>query len=291
MKNIGFIGLGNMGSYMALNLIKSGYEIFGFDTNKNAYDFFKDNKLNKCKSINEITEACKIIFTMLPDGKIVKKVWEECLKNMSANSIVIDCSTIDVETSILLHKKSKEKWIKSLDAPVSGGTIGAKDGTLTFMVGGENDTFKEIKPYFKIMGKNYIYCGSGGDGQGNKLCNNLLLAITMTGLGEVIHLAKELNLNLENLFNVMSTSTSSCWALNSYCPIKNVGPNSPADNDFKPGFSSSLMLKDLTLALEACKKIKYNPELGEKVLKKYFDFVKAGKGNLDFSSIVNEVHK
>ena len=153
MKNIGFIGLGNMGSYMALNLIKSGYEIFGFDTNKNAYDFFKDNKLNKYKSINEITEACKIIFTMLPDGKIVKKVWEECLKNMSANSIVIDCSTIDVETSILLHKKSKEKGIKSLDAPVSGGTIGAKDGTLTFMVGGENDTFKEIKPYFKIMGK------------------------------------------------------------------------------------------------------------------------------------------
>lgn len=291
MKNIGFIGLGNMGSYMALNLIKSGYEIFGFDTNKNAYDFFKDHKLNKCKSINQITETCKIIFTMLPDGKIVKKVWEECLKDMSANSIIIDCSTIDVETCILLHKKSKEKGIKSLDAPVSGGTIGAKDGTLTFMVGGENDTFQEIKPYFKIMGKNYIYCGSGGDGQGNKLCNNLLLAITMTGLGEVIHLAKELNLNLENLFNVMSTSTSSCWALNSYCPIKNVGPNSPADNDFKPGFSSSLMLKDLTLALEASKKIKYNPELGEKVLKKYFDFVKAGKGNLDFSSIVNEVHK
>ena len=291
MKNIGFIGLGNMGSYMALNLIKSGYNVFGFDVNDSAYDFFKDKSFNKCKDINEITKVCKIIFTMLPDGKIVRKVWEECLKNINTNSILIDCSTIDVETSILLHKKSEEKGIKSLDAPVSGGTIGAKDGTLTFMVGGEKGTFEEIEPYFEIMGKNYIYCGSGGDGQGNKLCNNLLLAITMTGLGEVIHLAKKLNLNLENLFDVMSTSTSSCWALNTYCPVKDIGPNSPADNNFKPGFSSSLMLKDLTLALEACRKVKFQPELGGKVQQKYLNLVNSGKGNLDFSSVVNEVYK
>ena len=285
MKNIGFIGLGNMGHYMSKNLLKSGLNVSGYDVNIAAFETLKDFKIKKTNSLEEISQYQDCIITMLPNGEIVKKVWQELFKKISQNTLLIDCSTIDIETSNFLHNEARKNKLLSLDAPVSGGTIGAENQSLTFMVGGSEEAYKLALRLFNKMGNKSIHCGKNGSGQAVKMCNNLLLASTMSSLGEVIQIATKLQLNKEKLFDVISTSTGSCWALNNYCPIEGVGPISPADNKFKPGFSSNLMLKDLLIAYEASKGL--NLELAEIVINKYQKAVKEGKGHLDFSSIVN----
>ena len=288
MKNIGFIGLGNMGKGMSINLSHENLKIVGYDINKDTTEILKNEKIDILYDLEELSKKSEIIITMLPDGPIVKKVWSEIINYLKPNQYLIDCSTIDVKTSRELQMQAKNKGVFTLDAPVSGGVIGAEQGTLTFMVGGNSDTYNEMKFLFEIMGKNSILCGEEGAGQSAKICNNMLLASTMIAVGESFKLGKNLGLDLDKLFEVISTSTGSCWAVNSYCPIKGIGPNSPADRDYEGGFATALMYKDLGLAIDAATETKTDINYGIQTFQKYKQVTKNKKGNLDFSNIINE---
>ena len=288
MNTIGFIGLGNMGTGMSINLLKNGIKVLGYDINKDVYKNFKNHKIQLVDHIKNLVEESKIIITMLPDGTIVKKVWTDVMSYTKPNQYLIDCSTIDVKTSKYIQNEAKENNLFTLDAPVSGGVMGADQGTLTFMVGGQVDIYNKIKYLFDIMGKNSILCGAEGAGQSAKICNNMLLASTMIAVGESFNLGKKLGLDLKKLFDVISTSTGSCWAVNSYCPIKGVGPNSPSDNNYKGGFATALMYKDLGLAIDAATQTNSEVNYGLQTYKKYMKMVKNNKGNLDFSNVINE---
>ena len=187
----------------------------------------------------------------------------------------------------MLHKKCEINNFLCLDAPVSGGVIGAENGTLTFMVGGDEEAYELALPLFEIMGNKSVLCGSSSSGQTAKACNNMLLAITMIGVGEAFNLGNNLGLNSEKLFQVLSTSSGSCWAINNYCPVKNIGPNSPADNSFKPGFAASLMLKDLTIALKSIENSGTKAPFGKKAQERFSEMIDDKKGDLDFSAIIN----
>ena len=199
--------------------------------------------------------------------------------------MITDCSTIDVDKAKILHKKCKDRKLLSLDAPVSGGVGGAENGTLTFMIGGTEDAYELMLPLFEIMGKKSLLCGSYGAGQATKACNNMLLATTMIGVGEAFNLGKNLGLDPQKLFEILSTSTGSCWAINNYCPIKGVGPESPVDNNFEPGFSASLMFKDLSIALKAIHTTNTSAPFGTKAQETFKNMVDQKKGDLDFSAI------
>jgi 3-hydroxyisobutyrate dehydrogenase len=288
MKKIGIIGLGNMGMEMAKNLFKSNYLVSGYDVNKEVLENAKEFGINPISSIEKISHSNEIIITMLPNGEIVSSVWSEVLKFASNNTLLVDCSTIDIKTTKLLNEMALKLNMQALDAPVSGGTVGAQNASLTFMVGGEKKSFERMLPIFESMGSKAVLCGPSGSGQGVKMCNNLLLAITMKGVSESFNLAKKLNLNDNALFDVISTSSGSCWAVNNYCPIPNIGPNSPADNNFNPGFSINLMHKDLSLAAKAADECKANIEFGNLCIKLYKSMIQLGKGNVDFSSIIKQ---
>jgi 3-hydroxyisobutyrate dehydrogenase len=288
MNKIGFIGLGNMGFFMSKNLAENGFLVDGFDLSENALEKMKQTNVNISKNLEEVCKNKNVIITMLPDGSSVKSVWNEAIKFINNDTIMLDCSTIDINVAQDLHKICKNKNIESIDAPVSGGTIGAENGTLTFIVGGSKKIYEKVTPLFDIMGQKSILCGEGGSGQATKLCNNLLLAITMSGLGEALKLANSFNLNLEKFFEVISTSTGSCWALNNYFPVKNIGPTSPADNEFKPGFSSKLMLKDLDLAKKGAEENNLKLDLNNYVINKYKKIIENNKGEYDFSVIVKD---
>ena len=286
MNKIGFIGLGNMGFFMSRNLAANGFSVDGFDLSENALQKMKPTNVDISKNFEEVCKDKNVIITMLPNSNAVKSVWHDAIKFINVNTIMLDCSTIDVDVAKDLHNFCKRKNIESIDAPVSGGTIGADNGTLTFIAGGSKETYKKVRPLFDIMGQKSILCGEGGSGQAIKLCNNLILAVTMSGLGESLKLADSLNLDLEKFFEVISTSTGSCWALNNYFPVKNVGPVSPADNEFKPGFSSKLMLKDLKLAKKGAEENNLKLDLNNYVISKYEKLIENNKGELDFSVIV-----
>ncbi len=288
MKTIGFIGLGNMGKGMSINLAKEKINVVGYDINHKTYEKLKSHNIELTNSLETLMKKSDIIITMLPDGKAVKKVWSEAIAFSTPGKYFIDCSTIDVKTSKSVQMQAKEKGLLTLDAPVSGGVIGADQATLTFMVGGTSNTYNEMKFLFEIMGKNSILCGEEGSGQSAKICNNMLLASTMIAVGESFNLEKKLGLDLNKLFEVISTSTGSCWAVNSYCPIKGIGPNSPADKDYEGGFATALMYKDLGLAVDAAAETKSNINYGIQTYEKYKQVTKSNKGNLDFSNIINE---
>tara|TARA_A100001015_G_scaffold310795_1_gene412826 strand:- start:2681 stop:3553 length:873 start_codon:yes stop_codon:yes gene_type:complete len=287
MKKIGFIGLGNMGSKMVVNLLKANYEVIGYDINEKFIDELIPNGIHKVSSLNKIPNDVDVIITMLPNGKIVEEVYENIVNGLKPNTLLTDCSTIDVKTAKSLHKICSEKNLLSLDAPVSGGVGGAENGTLTFIVGGNEKAYNLMLPLFEVMGKKSVLCGSASSGQAAKACNNMLLAITMIGVGEAFNLGENLGLDLKKLFDVLSTSTGNCWAINTYCPIEGVGPSSPADNNFQPGFSGNLMLKDLTIALKAIKDTNTKAPFGINSQKNFKKFVDKNKGELDFSAIVN----
>ena len=269
MRKIGFIGLGNMGKGMSINLAKENYMIIGYDINHDTYNHFKDQRVLFVENLNSLMNEAEIIITMLPDGSAVRKVWSEIISYSKPNQYLIDCSTIDVKTSKEMQMQAKKKGLFTLDAPVSGGVVGADQGTLTFMVGGNLNTYNDMKFLFKIMGKNSILCGEEGAGQSAKICNNMLLASTMIAVGESFNLGKNLGLDLNKLFEVISTSTGSCWTVNSYCPIKGIGPSSPADRNYAGGFATALMYKDLGLAIDAATETKTNINYGIQTFEKY----------------------
>ncbi|MDC1194808.1 3-hydroxyisobutyrate dehydrogenase [Pseudomonadota bacterium] len=287
MKKIGFIGLGNMGSKMVINLLKTNIEVFGYDIDEKLTEQLIPIGLKRASNLDEIPNDVDVIITMLPNGEIVEKVYERIINRLKPNTLLTDCSTIDVNTAKNLHKKCKDKNFLSLDAPVSGGVVGAENGTLTFMVGGNDEAYKLMLPLFEAMGKKSVLCGPASSGQAAKACNNMLLATTMIGVGEAFNLGSNLGLDPKKLFDILSTSTGSCWAINTYCPIEGVGPTSPSDNNFQPGFSANLMLKDLTIALKAIENTNTSAPFGTKSQQNFKRMIDDKKGALDFSAIVN----
>ena len=282
LKN-GFIGLGNMGAPMAKNLAKNGLDVLGFDTDNSI----KLPEITMMPSIPEILNEVDIVFTMLPSGLIVKEIVNEFINNFNPKSTLIDCSTIDVKTTKEVCQTLDNKNIHMLDAPVSGGVQGAKSGSLTFMVGGSRDDFDKLRFLFEYMGSRSVYCGKNGSGQTAKICNNMILGVTMIATCEAFALADKLELDREAMFDVVSTSSGYSWSMNSYCPAPGVGPKAPSDNNYIPGFSSDLMLKDLTLSQNAASETKASTPMGNLAMTLYKDFVENKNGSgLDFSAIL-----
>ena len=285
MTKIGFIGLGNMGAKMTINLLKANYEVIGYDINKEFVCNLLPKGLKQATNLSDFSEDIDILITMLPNGDIVEEVYDNIIDKFKPGTLFVDCSTIEVNKAKELHNKCENKKILSLDAPVSGGVGGAEQATLTFMVGGTENAYKMMLPLFEVMGKKSLLCGSSGLGQATKACNNMLLATTMIGVGEAFSLGQNLGLDPEKLFEILSTSTGSCWAINSYCPIKGVGPTSPADDDFRPGFSADLMLKDLTIAFKAIESTNTSAPFGKNSRENFKRMVNENQGSLDFSAI------
>lgn len=280
---IGFIGLGNMGAPMAKNLAKNGLDVLGFDTDNSI----KLPEITMMPSIPAILNEVDIVFTMLPSGLIVKEIVSEFINNFNAESTLIDCSTIDVTTTKEVCQTLSNKKVNMLDAPVSGGVQGAKSGSLTFMVGGSRDDFDQLRFLFEYMGSRSVYCGKNGSGQTAKICNNMILGVTMIATCEAFALADKLELDREAMFDVVSTSSGYSWSMNSYCPAPGVGPKAPSDNNYIPGFSSDLMLKDLMLSQNAASETKASTPMGDLAMTLYKDFVENKNGSgLDFSAIL-----
>ena len=280
---IGFIGLGNMGAPMATNLAKNGLDVLGYDTNNSI----KLPEITMMPSIPTLLNEVDIVFTMLPSGLIVKEIVNEFINNFNPKSTLIDCSTIDVKTTKEVCKTLGNKKIRMLDAPVSGGVQGAKSGSLTFMVGGSRDDFDKLRFLFEYMGSRSVYCGKNGSGQTAKICNNMILGVTMIATCEAFALADKLELDREAMFDVVSTSSGYSWSMNSYCPAPGVGPKAPSDNNYIPGFSSDLMLKDLMLSQNAASETKASTPMGDLAMTLYKDFVENKNGSgLDFSAIL-----
>ena len=287
---IGFIGLGNMGAPMVRRLVAAGHSVTGYDVMESAMAALSDVKMNVSSNILTAASEQEVVITMLPNGDALIKVVEAILPVIPKGTCFIDCSTVDINTTRRVAKLLKDAAIHALDAPVSGGVGGAVAGTLTFMVGGSEDSFAIGNPLFKIMGQRVIHCGSDGAGQAAKICNNMILGVTMIATCEAFALADDLALDRQKLFDVVSTSSGNSWSMSTYCPAPGVGPKSPSDNNYLPGFSASLMLKDLMLSREAAAIHDTPNRAGQLALEFYQDFVESGNGGtLDFSAILQDL--
>src|SRR5215831_15811119 len=289
MATIGFIGLGNMGGPMAANLVKAGHEVVAFDLVEALRNQAKSDGAAIAESAPAAVKGAEVVITMLPAGKHVLSVWNDVVPSMTKGALIIDCSTIDVESAKQAHALAARHGVASVDAPVSGGTGGAKGATLTFMCGGEEQAFAAAKPVLEKMGKRIVNCGGGGAGQAAKICNNMILGISMIAVSEAFTLAEKLGLSHQALFEVASTSSGQCWSLTNYCPVPGPVPTSPANNDYKPGFASTLMVKDMTLAQDAAKAAGAATPLGKHAQEIYQAFEAAGHGGVDFSGIIQHV--
>ena len=287
MGKTAFIGLGNMGNPMAANLVKAGHEVAGFDLIADNLNQARANGLSIAGSGREAVEGADVVITMLPAGTHVLSVYRDILEVTTPGSLLIDCSTIDVDSARLAHELAAESGILSIDAPVSGGVSGAAAGTLTFMAGGSNEAFAKAEPILDPVAGRVVHCGDGGAGQAAKICNNMILGVTMIAAGEAFVLAEKLGLSHQALFDVASTSSGQCWSINTYCPVPGPVPTSPANNDYKPGFVAALMLKDLKLAQEAAQSAGAATPLGASAMQLYSLYNAAGEAGTDFSGIIN----
>jgi 3-hydroxyisobutyrate dehydrogenase len=283
---IAFIGLGNMGRPMAANLVHAGYQLRCYDVSEAARGAAAEAGLIIAGSAQEAATGAEVLVTMLPDGPGARQVWESLMEWLAPGAVAIDCSTIDPGNARAMHALAAARGILSVDAPVSGGVGGATHATLTFMCGGEEAALDAASATLAAMGQKIVRCGPAGSGQAAKICNNLVLGITMIGVCEAFALADRMGLDRKAMFDVVSTSSGSCWSINSYCPVPGVGPQSPADNDYKPGFAASLMLKDLRLAQEAAHATGATAPLGAHATQIYAQFVAGGHGGKDFSAII-----
>ncbi len=289
MAGIAFIGLGNMGGPMAANLVKAGHKVTAFDLVAASRDQARADGAVIAETSVGAVKGSDVVITMLPAGKHVLSVWNEVVPAMIKGALMIDCSTIDVESAKQAHALASKHGVGSIDAPVSGGTGGARGATLTFMCGGNEEAFAAAKPVLEKMGKRIVHCGGSGAGQAAKICNNMILGVSMIAVGEAFALGEKLGLSHQALFDVASTSSGQCWSLTSYCPVPGPVPTSPANNDYKPGFASALMVKDLTLAQDAAKAAGAATPLGKHAREIYRDFDAAGNGGVDFSGIIRHV--
>lgn len=279
---IGFIGLGNMGAHMARNLATAGHDVTGFDITAPSPD-----GVTAVDSAAKVAEGAEVVITMLPNGESLKTVASEVIPAMTSGSVLLDCSTVDVDSARLVAENAVAAGLLPLDAPVSGGIGGADAGTLTFMVGGPDEAFAIAKPLFEIMGQKAVHCGPSGNGQAAKICNNMILGVTMIATCEAFALADKLGLERQAMFDVVSTSSGYSWSMNAYCPAPGIGPKSPSDNGYKPGFAAELMLKDLRLAKAAAEAADADTPLGQAAATLYETFVEAegGRGK-DFSAML-----
>jgi 3-hydroxyisobutyrate dehydrogenase len=286
MTTIAFIGLGNMGGPMAANLVKAGHKVRGFDLVPALRDDAAKAGVAIAASAADAVQDAEAIVTMLPAGKHVRAVFAEIVPHAKAGALIVDCSTIDVDSARAAHALAGTRMLASLDAPVSGGTGGANAGTLTFMCGGADAAFAAAKPILEAMGKRIVHCGGAGAGQVAKICNNMILGATMIATCEAFVLAEKLGLSHQALFEVASTSSGQSWSLTTYCPVPGPVPMSPANNGYRPGFAAALMLKDLTLAQEAARSTGAATPLGAHAAELYEAYNSAGHAGDDFSGII-----
>ncbi len=286
---IAFIGVGNMGNPMAVNLLKSGKEITVFDVSKKMIEQAKKNGLNTSESIESlINDKVSIVITMLPEGKHSKEIYlgdNGIIKKVSKDCLLIDCSTIDIETSKEIGKAADNQDIMMIDAPVSGGVMGAQKATLNIMVGGSKKAFDKALPVLKIMGKNIYHAGDIGSGNGAKICNNMSLGITMIAASESLMLAKRLNIDIKKVHEIMKNASGNSWPISVYPPLPGLIDGTPSNNNYRPGFSAGMMNKDLKLASECAKSADANTPLGKLALEIYDKFCKEGNQSKDFSAI------
>lgn len=286
MTHIAFIGLGNMGKPMAANLVKAGHTVLGFDLVAENLKAAGEHGVTAATSAAAAVKDAEVVITMLPAGSHVLSVHEDIAPSAAKEALFIDCSTIDVESARKAHAVAEDHGLLSIDAPVSGGVGGAEAGTLTFMVGGSEEAFARAESILEPMAGRVVHCGEGGNGQAAKMCNNMILGISMIGVGEAFVLAERLGLPHQALFDVASTSSGQCWSLTTYCPVPGPVPTSPANKDYKPGFAAGLMLKDLKLAQEAAQGKGAITPLGAEAAQLYALFNALGNSEKDFSSII-----
>jgi 3-hydroxyisobutyrate dehydrogenase len=287
MAKIAFIGLGNMGGPMAANLVKAQHQVLAFDLSAAALEAAVGHGARKAASAAEAVKEAEVVVTMLPAGKHVREVYEkDVLPNVAKGALLIDCSTIDVESARHVAALSQKAGLEMLDAPVSGGVGGATAGTLTFMVGGSDQAFARAKPILEKMGRNIVHAGASGNGQAAKICNNMILGVSMIAVSEGFMLAKRLGLDAQKLFDVASTSSGQCWSLTNYCPVPGPVPTSPANRDYQAGFTAAMMLKDLLLAQQAANAVGASTPMGAGAAQLFNLFVNSGNGAKDFSGII-----
>jgi 3-hydroxyisobutyrate dehydrogenase len=294
MAEIGFIGLGNMGLPMALNLIKAGHVVGGIDLNAQALEKLVADGGRAAAGIAPLTAASEIVITMLPAGKEVREVYlgaDGIVAKARSGTLLVDSSTIDVESARAVAQAARAKNLSMLDAPVSGGVAGAQAATLTFMVGGPEDAFARAQPILSAMGKNVVHAGGAGAGQAAKICNNMILGASMIAVCEAFVLAEALGLDAQRLFDIASKSSGQCWSLTSYCPVPGPVPASPANRDYQPGFTAAMMLKDLRLAQEAARASGIETQIGGQAAELYRLYVEQGGGAADFSGIIRFLRK
>ncbi|TDX33897.1 3-hydroxyisobutyrate dehydrogenase [Rhodovulum visakhapatnamense] len=284
---IGFIGLGNMGAPMAANLVQAGHEVTGFDLTAPAPE-----GVAMAESAAAAATGREVVITMLPNGQILRAVAAEILPAMASGAVLLDCSTVDVDSARAVAAEAGAAGLMAVDAPVSGGVGGATAGTLTFMAGGSDAAFATVRPLFDIMGQKAVHCGPSGNGQAAKICNNMILGVTMIATCEAFALADKLGLERDKMFDVVSTSSGYSWSMNAYCPAPGIGPASPADNGYKPGFAADLMLKDLRLSQQAAEAADADTPMGARATELYAAFVEAEDGaGRDFSAMLPRFEK
>jgi 3-hydroxyisobutyrate dehydrogenase len=291
MARIGFIGLGNMGLPMAINLIKAGHQVEGVDINPAAVAKVKEAGGVGGDAAKSVAARCDVVITMLPAGQHVRDTYlgpNGIIENANAGTLLIDSSTIDVETARVVAAAAEKKGLLMIDAPVSGGVGGATAGTLTFMCGGSVQAFARAQSILEKMGKTIVHAGGAGNGQAAKICNNMVLGISMIAVSEAFVLAEKLGLDHQKLFDISSKSSGQCWSMTTYCPVPGPVPTSPANRDYQPGFTAAMMLKDLKLAQAAATAAKAHTQLGAEATKVYERY--AGKeSNKDFSGVIRMI--
>ena len=284
---IAFIGLGNMGGGMAANLVKAGHDVHAFDLSADALARAAENGCTTYTSVQDAVQGADAVVSMLPNGAIVESVYTaDVIGHAPAGALLLDCSTIDVDTARKVGAAAAAAGYPMVDAPVSGGIAAANGGTLTFMVGGSADAFTKAEPILSAMGKAVIHAGDSGAGQAAKICNNMILGATMIATCEAFALAEKLGLDLQTFYDISSKASGQSWSMTSYCPVPGVGPASPADNSYQGGFAAALMLKDLKLAMEAARSAGSQVPMGARAEELYAAFNAAGNGGQDFSAII-----
>jgi 3-hydroxyisobutyrate dehydrogenase len=286
MARIGFIGLGNMGGPMAANLVKAGHAVTGMDVSAAARDALEAAGGVAVDSVGAAVRDAEIVVTMLPAGAQVRAVTADVLEHAGPGTLLVDCSTIDVATARAVAAEANREGLLMVDAPVSGGVAGAAAGTLTFMVGGPHEAVERARPLLEAMGKTVVHAGDAGAGQAAKICNNMILGISMIAVSEAFNLADGLGLDRQKLFDIASRASGQCWSLTTYCPVPGPVPTSPANRDYQPGFTAAMMLKDLKLAAGASDAAGVATPLGDAAGALYEAFCEAGGATTDFSGIV-----
>jgi 3-hydroxyisobutyrate dehydrogenase len=292
MTAIAIIGLGNMGLPMARNLLRAEHQVVGYDVVGSALDAAVKAGARPAASVAEAAAGAECVITMLPEGRHVRGVYlgdQGIIARARPDALLIDCSTIDVDSARAVNRAAIERGVEVLDAPVSGGVTGAENATLTFMVGGSEEGVARARPILEHMGKAVVHTGPSGNGQAAKICNNMILAISMIGVCEAFVLAERLGLAADKLFEVSSQSSGQCWSLTSYCPVPGPVPNSPANRDYRAGFTAAMMAKDLRLAQDAAQSVDAPTPMGAQARSLYALFANRGHGGLDFSAIIKMI--